>query len=490
MHRLLALIAVFAFVPTAVGSGEEETMTWPDHIQVVFDQTKPLEHSREGRLPLYLWPAMDAGDMNEARAEELVKLLDARGVGLVCSWDHGDVEASLARCLPVARAQRKLGLRVNINATRPMYPFFDGSEETAHLDADGKPFFDDTFGSMPMGCPFRLEQRIAPMRARIEAFTEAYAKEGLDIGFIFSDWEIDGPLEWNRAHAASQRCTVCRERVPDLDDFLAYQDALRRIRSRVQRLAYAEPVLEASPKALVGNYAVYPHDGWRYWYDYFERYEAGQPALRDQEALYRHWSNDFEDTSYTFAMPVVYPWSWMWNWYDFEPGDYRWFYNGLRVASNAGRQTPANVPIIAFVHWHTVDVGKTCRYNEDETNLETAQQMSESTYQELLWHMFLRGTDTFFLWCTKEEQPKEVALLHPVWAAAQAYGDFLEKGVAITFDTPKTPGPVVSGLRLGDRVLVRRTDFTDAKEDVRLTVAGKELVVPRKDGACQVLGLR
>ncbi|MCS1412162.1 MAG: hypothetical protein M2R45_05366 [Verrucomicrobia subdivision 3 bacterium] len=24
------------------------------------------------------------------------------------------------------------------------------------------------------------------------------------------------------------------------------------------------------PKALVGSYAVYPHKGHRYWYDYFE----------------------------------------------------------------------------------------------------------------------------------------------------------------------------------------------------------------------------
>ena len=66
------------------------------------------------------------------------------------------------------------------------------------------------------------------------------------------------------------------------------------------------------PNALVGNYAVYPHDGRRYWWDYFEHYVEGQPVRMDQKARYRHWANEFAGTGYTFAMPVVYPWSWTW----------------------------------------------------------------------------------------------------------------------------------------------------------------------------------
>ncbi|MCL5270229.1 MAG: hypothetical protein M1457_06705, partial [bacterium] len=343
-----ALAAAVWFAPRPAAEGEP--MPWPKSIQLVLDETKPLEHDLAGRLPLYLWPAMDPGRLDPARAEELVGLLARRGVGLICSWDPRDAEGSLAAGLAVARAQKKLGQRVSINATQTLNRFFDGSEATAHLDAAGKPFFDHTFGDQPMGCPFRLEGRVAPIRAQVEGFARAYAREGLPVDFVFADWEIDGPLEWNHAREASERCVVCRERLGEDADFLAYQDALRRIRSRLQREAFAAPIRELFPRALVGNYAVYPHDGWRYWYDYFERYVPGQPARRDQRARYRHWANDFAGTGYTFAMPVVYPWSWTWNWYDFEPGDYRWFYNGLLVASNAGRHTPAGVPIVAFVH--------------------------------------------------------------------------------------------------------------------------------------------
>lgn len=482
---------VIATVALLFGAGIAlaETAPYPPTVQLVLDHTQPLAHPRGERLPLYLWPARNPGVLSDAQAEALVRDLDARGVGLVMSWNAGALEQTLSAALPVARAQKKLGVPINIDATGPMYSFFDGSPETAHLDESGQPFFDESFGTKTMGCPFRLEHRIAPMKERMQSFIDAYAKEDLPLGFVFADWEIDGPLEWNHALAASRKCRVCREHLRDTDDFLAYQDTLRRLRSRMQRLAYAEPVLEAFPGALVTNYAAYPNDGWRYWYDYFERYVPGQPARVEQGARYRHWANEFADTGYTAAMPVVYPWSWTWNWYDFLPGDYRWFYNGLLVASNAGRHTPANVPIVSFVHWHTVDVGRSEVDGAPKNFGEAPQQMSEATYQELLWHMLLRGTDTFFLWCMESENVKEVELLHPVWAAAQAYGAFLDKGVPINFEVPSTPAPVVSGLRLGDQVLVRRTDFTDSTNAVSIEVGGRMLSVPRVDGSCQVISL-
>ena len=350
-----------------------------------------------------------------------------------------------------------------------------------HIDANGEPFRDKSFGKKNMGCPFAIEHRRKIIRERIEWYADAYAREGLTCDFVFADWEIDGPLEWNGAWDASKKCRRCRANIPDIDsNFLQFQKVIRDLRSDIQNDVYAKPLLSRFPDVLVGNYALYPHDGFRYWYDYFERYVPGQPAIVDQKARYRHWANDFESTGYTFAMPTVYPWSWTWQWYDFEPGDYRWFYNMLKVAGNAGRHTPHNIPIISFVHWHTVMVGQ----KEDRTGV---QQFSERNYQELLWHMLLRGHDTFFLWCAKRERAKEVRLLHPVWAAAQQYGEFLENGVPICFDIPRQPGPVISGLRLGDRVLVRRTDFTDQTEPVEIKIGDVTLTIPHEPGKCRIV---
>ena len=226
---------------------------------------------------------------------------------------------------------------------------------------------------------------------------------------------------------------------------------------------------------------MYPHDGFRYWYDYFEEYIEGQPCRRDQGARYRVWFHEFPLTGYTFAMPTVYTWYPTFHWYDFEPADYRWFYNMLLVGTNAGRNTPREIPIISFVHWHTT--------SPPEHSDPAVTQFSEEKYRELLWHLLLRGHDTFFLWCPAEEAAKEISLLHPVYAEAQEFGKFLEQGTPISFDVPREPGPVVSGLRLGDRVLIRRTDFTDTREPVRLKVGTTVIEAPAGEAGCRVIAL-
>ena len=98
---------------------------------------------------------------------------------------------------------------------------------------------------------------------------------------------------------------------------------------------------------------MYPHGGYRYWYDYFEQEVSETPYLSDQQARYREWVHEFDSTGYTFAMPVVYTWYPTFGWYDFSETDYRWFYNMLKVGSNAGQHTDRSTPLVPFVHWNT-----------------------------------------------------------------------------------------------------------------------------------------
>lgn len=459
---------------------------WSARVQTVLDAARPLQFPRQGRLPLYLWPASNPGDLDEATATQLLQELDRRGVGLVSSWAPKSRDESLRRAMVVAKAQQKLGLQVNVNASACLNRFFNGDPATAHVDASGQPFWDDSFDAgkakHTMGCPFALDGRKAPIREQVETFAEAYQAAGVPLDFVFVDWEIDGPIEFNRAYEASQRCTRCREHIEHLDNFLAFQKALREIRSELQHDALVDPILSRFPTALVGNYAVYPHDGYRYWYDYFEYFVDGQPHLADQRARYRLWANEFAATGYTCAMPVAYTWYPTWSWYDFDVPDYRWFYNMLLVASNAGRHAPANVPVISFVHWHTTA--------PPDSPDPAVQQFSQAAYQELLWHMLLRGTDTFFLWCPRDEDAEEVRLVAEVYAAAQQYGEFLERGVPLRFDVPKQPGPVVSAIRLNDRLLVRRTDFGQPREPVEIAVGSRTISIEPHPGEMQIVPLR
>ena len=462
--------------------GEEgSSAPWKKATQYALEATHPLTWSRESRLPLFTNPTSDPGILSDADAERLVDDLDKRGIAVICSWHPDSREESLAQALPIARAQRKQGLSASINATSCMYSFFTGEEKTAHIDAEGKRFFDDSLWRKEMGCPFTIDYRRPIIRERIEYYAEAYRRENIDIGFVWADWEIDGPLDVNMAHETAKRCVRCREHIPGIDDFAIFQKTIREQRSLIQYQVYTEPLISRFPNALVGNYAVYPNDGYRYWLDFFESedFTPGHEYIADKGARYRVWYNDFPQTGYTYAMPTVYTWYRIYGWYDFDNPDYRWFYNMLLVASNAGKSTPPDVPIVTFVRWHTTDPPK-----EPDPSVK---QMSAGAYQELLWHMLLRGTDTFFVWCGEDEAREEVGLVHEVYAAAQEYGEFLDWGVPVCFDVPSQPGTVVSGLALGDKVLVRRSDFGTNAEPVSMWVGTKEITVSQNPGSCVII---
>ena len=79
---------------------------WSERIQTVLDATRPLEFSRHGRLPLYLWPATNAADLDDAERDDAIGLLTDLTDGM---W-HWDLDAlrrpSLAEQIPVAAGRR------------------------------------------------------------------------------------------------------------------------------------------------------------------------------------------------------------------------------------------------------------------------------------------------------------------------------------------------------------------------------------------------
>ena len=481
MQALLIIVAIALLCSTVWAAEPSDRKDWPDAVVNILEHTQPLQHPRGGRLPLLLWSAHSAVVEDDDLQREMIVELDRRGVAVIATWDPGRKEATLAAGIRIARIQHELGLEVCINANACMYSFFNGDESTAHLDEQGQAFFDPSIPNK-IGCPFRIDHRYADMTERVDFFVRGYHAAGLPIDFVYGDWEIDGPLEVNKAWESSRKCKVCRKHIRDIDDFRTFAKAIRIKRSHATRSCYSEPILSRYPKALVGNYAVYPNNGSRYWFDYFETFYEGHPHRFDQRAPYRTWYDDFPLSGYTFAMPVCYTWARTFGWYDFANTDYRWFYNMLLIASNAGKHTDPAVPIIPFVHWHTVFVGGPVD--------ENVKQMSERAYQEFLWHALLRGSDTFFMWSQAAEYGKETQLLHEVWAASLEYADWLNRGTPIWFDVPSMPGPVVSGVRVGGRVLLRRTDFDDAHTDpVTIEIDGRMVSVPRVEGACQIIEL-
>lgn len=426
-----------------------------ESIDAILSRTLPLDAPRGSRLPLLVWSLTDLADPRASDIPETLRSLEERGLALISSWNHavppgapGSIEASLA----IGGAQQDLGLEVCVNANALLHRFCDGSPATAHLDDAGHPFFDFSFDpSVPMGCPFALEHREPEIRSRVTAFADAYLGAGVRPTLVFADWEIDGPIEWNGAWHASRRCRRCRAAVPHIDDFPSFQSALREVRSRLQRVTYAGPLRERFPDVLVANYGVYPHGGIRTWYDYFEELPAGAPTVEDQRARHRPWAHEFPLTGYTAAMPVLYPWSRAWGWYDVQPADFRWAYAFLLEASIAGRATPPSVPLIPFVHWQPIA--------ERGTLPGGIVPLSETAYREILWHILLRGASTLFLWCPEAETAREIGPVHRVYRESLRHADLLSRGRPLCFDVPAVAGPVLSAVQAGSLLLARRTDF-------------------------------
>ena len=455
-------------------------MTSREHAEEMIAEIPILPRPRGNRLPVIVWRLSNLQGTDEELAA-FARELDRRGLATVTSWNYPGREKNLPYALRYARVLRQEGLPVVVNSTSVMHRFCNGEEDTAHVAADGAPFFDlSQTPNVKIGCPFALKQRYPAIREQVETFVRAYHDAGLPLDIVIADWEIDGPMVWNDAWEHAKRCTRCRREIPEIEDFHAFQKAYGTIRDEMQRECYAKVVRQYYPQALVGNYAEYPHDGWRYWYDYFETDAASPLPFRlDGREPERPWCADFAAQGYTFAMPVVYTWHRIFGWYDFADPDCRWFHSMLKVATNAGRSAPADLPIISFVHWHTTAPPK-----ETEGQVK---QMSEAAYQELLWHMLLRGHDGLAMWCTAPETLKETQLVQQVFAESLAYSEFIEQGTPVCFEIPRRPGAVVSALRLGDRLLVRRTEFGEAPAAAHLSVDGTAIPVPAAPGKCQIL---
>jgi hypothetical protein len=477
-RRLLTttLLTILTLLPRQTSSAP-----LPQTIQTILESTQPLRTQPNHRLPLLLWPAHAALVEDPDLQKEIVLALHSRGISAIASWNPSDFTNSLHQSLQLARIQHELNLPVIVNANSCMHGFFNGSPETAHLDPNHQPFFEESIPGK-IGCPFRLQHRYTIVQEQTAQFVRAYHENQLPLDLVFGDWEIDGPLEINESHKSALRCQACRQHIPNIEDFASFQKAVRAERNRATRTCYAEPILALYPKALVGNYGIYPNNGHRYWYDYFEQPSETHPSIREHNATYRTWPNDFNDTSYTMAMPVTYPWARIYESYPFPNADYRWFYNMLLVASNASQHTPPSTPLIPFVHYHTV-------FDPLPPNANTPQ-MSRHAYTELLWHLLLRGADSLFLWCTTEQSPTEIQLVHKVWSDSLQYEEFLNSGHPISHTVPNPPTPVISGLRLNNRVLIRRTDFNPPPHHpVNLTIGNHTVNIPPSPNTCLILNL-
>lgn len=482
IRTLIYILCVFFISQSIIYSASKKSKE--STVERIIRVVKPLKEKIGKRLPIYM-ACIHTIRGDDKSIERQVKALAKRGIASFSSWKPGkNQQKSLEHSLKIAAIQKKLGVPVNISASMCVYYCCNGKKETAHIDDKGTPFFNESIEkwmggpASKLGCPFTFKVRYPEIQKQLSFFCEGFKKKGIDIDFVWTDWEVDGPIEWNGSWDAAKKCVVCQKNIKDLNNFKTFQKVYRKERSRYERECYAKIVRSYFPDILVGNYAVYPNDGWRYWYDWFEKVpdNLNQYGMKlEHKFPVRPWVDEFNPSNYTMAMPVVYAWRPIYDYYNWKNTDYRWFYSLLRVASNAGKHTPGDVPLIPFVNRASLAKG--------------VELLSEEKYTELLWHMLLRGHDSFFVFCGYNNIETELAPVHKVWSESLKVQEFISHGKPMLFDIPEEPGTVISALKHGKQLLVRRTDFTKNSGPVIIKIKGKNISIIKKSGQNQILTL-
>ncbi|MEW6358826.1 MAG: hypothetical protein AB1696_21010 [Planctomycetota bacterium] len=475
---LFVLSLILAFTLTAQEKKKPLRLTMDEKLDLTLKNTEPLKFPRGDRLPLFFWHTHTPGDLcggDEAKIEETLKALDARALPVVHVWRHNPQPEKrrpvMEQCIKLGKIQNRLGLPVYAFAGNTGDGFYK-DENTWHIDADGNRFPDTTHvEKMKLGCPF-VKDGWPAVQDQVREWAKCYKDNGVALDGVWFDWEFQGPSEWNGAWEMCRKCVRCQKELGEegLKDFSVFQKSIREIRSAMQKL-FVDAIHELFPKATVANYGCYPMGEYRYWYDFYEKYVDGAPAKRVQGAIYRKWFRDeFALTGFDIGMPVVYGWGWTYGWFDYADTDFRWFQNMLSVFSNCAANRPKAVPIINFIN----------RFVELDSMPKDTVPISEEKYKELLWHLWLRGTDGMYIWSRNEDLLRELVPVHSTYASALEYKDLLSKGEPLIFDVPEKEGPVLSAIHLGDRLLVRRTDFgkPPSTEDAFIEVGGKKVSVP------------
>lgn len=438
---------------------------------ILIKNTSPVNVEINKRLPVFVWTRIPS-NISEEKLEEYLTELEKRKIVLLTGWriPKEGIDKGIEEAIKIDKLRKKLNLPVFVDATNIVYRFFNGSPETAHIDDNENTFFDTSFSKgAKIGCPFRIESRYPEITERLTRFLEAYKKEGIRIDYWAVDWEIDGPMEWNDAWQNSKKCKICRKGIKNIENFDEFQKAVRMKRVILQKEVFVKTIKKYYPDCMIGNYAVNPHDGYRYWYDYFEKEVNGATYQKKHNALHRKWFDEFKYSGYTMAMPVIYTWYKFFSDYLFEPAEYRWFYPLMKEVASAGKNTPSHIPIISFVHWQTV--------LKPEKLPSDFVPLSREKYKELLWHMLLRGHDAFCLWSPLNEMAEEIKAVHEVYVESLKYNDFILNGKPVFWDVPEEPGTVISGIRLRNKLLVMRTDF-EKPEEITVKIDNKKIKIP------------
>jgi hypothetical protein len=156
----------------------------------------------------------------------------------------------------------------------------------------------------------------------------------------------------------------------------------------------------------------------------------------------------------------------------------------LRQVSLTGKLTRRWAPENEMIPW-------ICRWVSEPPELEFPV-MSRDRYREVLRHLWLRGVAAMQIFSPRTKNYEDMALPEiqdavAIYDEMLAFREFLDKGEVLSFDVPhqQDDGVVWSGLRLGNRAVVRAFKQGGGKAKQTLRPWGPKAFELEADGAGQ-----
>ncbi len=411
--------------PVSVAKSAPSGLTFLEKLAA---RVPPLKHPRDDRWPMILWESLPPGP----QPVESYRALLARGLTQPLRLETNSI--------PVAILLQEAGSPVILMQGA-------GGNWPARLAPDSAHVFEEGYkpGGRVQSCLSRHDGW-AVQAGHVRATLQAFKQAGVTVDGVWMDWEGDPWSMWVQ-HEQASRCLRCRSELSrwvlaSPEGCAAYS---YRLYLWLLDTYLAAPVLEVFPRALVTNWMAVFSSVERpalYWSN--DAVPPGMPGVMNASNPVAYGNNLFWERSWRPEYPLTR-----------EQADRFYMHLMLRMVSADTANRLRFRPECQSVPW----VARWCPDIADEGRMPV---LSREAYREALRHLWLRGVDGMQIFNAtrpgyEDEVFAEVEDAVAVYDEMLEHAEFLDHGTVLNTAVPdvRDDGLLWSGLRLGDRALVR-----------------------------------
>ena len=438
----------------------------------------PLKHDRGARWPMIMWEALPF----EPQPMEAYRALLARGL-----TQHVRLDAKM---IETAKRLQEAGSPVIMmqGAAGP-FGYDQAPDWQHHFDAGYEPWKPEGWWPSGKACP-AVFQGWQINADRLRDVLRQFRDAGVTVDAVWMDWEGEpSSSRFEGAWENARHCSRCRQTLPAavLADFSLWPAYCRRLSQELLGTYLAAPVREIFPACSITNWMAVistPERPVLGWDDHVvppcvpPMFTAMNPVAYGNDKFFEvAWKESYK--------------------LDREHVDQFYMHLLLREVSMNAANAMKYAPEVKAVPW----VARFC----PDVGDPKIPMISRERYREALRHIWLRGCDGMQIFQPARPGYNEIVIGEvqdavAVYDEMLAYREFLDEGTILNTETPPVQdhGVVWSGLRLGDRAVVRTfkqgggsakvtiEPFPGKKAKLRATEAGETWQITARNSEIKI----